>query len=108
GQPVGHLVRRHAARDQSRSIVAPHGIGFDRAFLCSEITDKRFQDICVRNEALEVSVLVVDEGLQTFPIPPTLLTSCMCARMSGRSPRRYASSKSFACTIPSISSGVPA
>jgi hypothetical protein len=61
GQPVSHLVDRHAAGDEPGSIVALHGIGFDQAFIRSELTDDRFQDVGVRDNSFEVTVLVVDE-----------------------------------------------
>jgi hypothetical protein len=35
--------------------------GSVRAFIRAEITDDRFQDVCVGDNALEVTVLVVDE-----------------------------------------------
>jgi hypothetical protein len=59
--PIRHFVRRHAARDQPRSIVALHGFGFSRTFLRSESASDRFHDVGARNESLKLSVLVVNE-----------------------------------------------
>src|SRR4030095_4067402 len=61
GQTVSHFVSRHAARDQPRSILAPHGFGLERTCIGSESTSNRFQDVRVRDYSLKLAVLVVNE-----------------------------------------------
>src|SRR5262249_22144974 len=61
GQPVGHFVRRHAARYQPRSIIALHRFRFDRACIRSESASDRFQDVRVGDKPLKLAVLVVNE-----------------------------------------------
>src|SRR5262245_38119111 len=61
GQAVCHFVSRHAARDQPRSIIAPHGFRFDPTFIGSESTSNRFQDVRICDDSLKLAVLVVNK-----------------------------------------------
>ena len=59
-QPVGHLIHRHAAGDQPRTILTLHGIGF--AFMRLGTAHDRFQNVGIGNHALKMAVLVVNQS----------------------------------------------
>ena len=59
-QPVGHLIHRHAAGDQPRTILTLHGIGF--AFMRLGTAYDRFQNVGIGDHALKMAVLVVNQS----------------------------------------------
>ncbi len=59
-QPVGHLIHRHTAGDQPRTIPTLHSIGF--AFMRLRTAHDRFQNVGIGDHPLKMAVLVVNQS----------------------------------------------